>query len=222
MDQQARFAKTFGAFFNQHSIAHKELEHMLHHAPIRSMPTGTTLLREGDICPAVPFVIEGVIRVFRSAESGREITLYRINPGESCILSSGCATGLASFPASAVVERDLTAAFLPLATVEQLFNASAVFRNFVLAQYGARMADMIELVEEVAFRRVDERLRDWLGVKCISGVERILVTHQELADHIGTSREVISRILKDWEERGALTLARGEIRLKPGFRSMKL
>lgn len=222
MDASARFERTFGSFFTKQNGHDRDLTQILHSAQIRTLSTGTVLLREGDICPAVPFVIEGVIRVFRSAENGREITLYRINPGESCILSSGCATGLASFPASAVVERDLTAAFLPLAGVEQLFGASAVFRNFVLAQYGARMADMIELVEEVAFRRVDERLRDWLGVKCISGVERILITHQELADHIGTSREVISRILKDWEERGALILARGEIRLKPGFRAMKL
>jgi CRP/FNR family transcriptional regulator len=168
-------------------------------------------------------VLEGSIRVFKSAESGREITLYRIESGQSCILSSGCATGIAAFPATVVAERPTVAAFLPSAVVGRLLAEGPAFRAYVLDQYSRRMADVIELVEEVAFRHLDERLRQWLAESAGPGPSRrVVATHQEIADHLGSSREVVSRILKDWEERGALGLGRGEISLLPGFESLDL
>jgi CRP/FNR family transcriptional regulator len=105
--------------------------------------------------------------------------------------------------------------------VRRLFAESAAFRDYVLDQYSRRMADIMELVQEVAFRRVDQRLAQWLLEQGSSeqGSEIIAATHQELADHVGTSREVVSRILKDWEERGFLELSRGSIRILPGLES---
>jgi CRP/FNR family transcriptional regulator len=184
----------------------------------REIEMGTTILHEGQVCSNVPFVLEGSIRVYKSAESGREITLYRIEAGQSCILSTGCGRGVASFPANAVAEKATTAAFMPSDTVRTLFAGGASFRNFVLDQYSSRMAEMMELVQEIAFRHVDERLHQWLiDSSSHSADHRIVATHQELADHLGTSREVVSRILKDWEERGGLEISRGSIFLLPSF-----
>lgn len=190
----------------------------------RSIEAGATILREGQACGSVPFVLDGVLRIFKTAESGREITLYRIEAGQSCILSVGCATGRGSFPASVVAEVASTAAFMPNETVRTLYAESAGFRDFMLAQYSSRMAEVIELVEEVAFRRVDERLHQWLSEVAASSPTAsgpMAATHQELADHMGTSREVISRILKDWEQRGFVEISRGSLRLLPGFEKLK-
>jgi CRP/FNR family transcriptional regulator, anaerobic regulatory protein len=215
---EKRFLDTFARAFADYSPP--DLRSLLASLRFRTMARGEVIMREGDACTALPFVLEGRIRVYRTAESGREITLYRIGSGESCILSSGCVSGAAAFPGTAVAETETSAAFLPAARVNRLFAESAAFRSFVLSQYSARMADIIELVEEVAFRHVDERLAELLvELSASAGVEFVAATHQELASSIGTSREVVSRILKDWEDRGALELKRGEIVLLPGFKS---
>lgn len=188
----------------------------------RSMEAGEIILHEGQTCGSLPFVLEGALRIYKVATTGREITLYRIEPGQSCILSAGCAAGSGSFPASVVAEVASVAAFLPNDTVRTLYAESAGFRSFMLAQYSRRMTEIIELVEEVAFRRLDERLYHWLeeaGASSPSGM--INATHQELADHMGSSREVISRILKDWEQRGFVEIARGSLRLLPGFEKLR-
>jgi CRP/FNR family transcriptional regulator len=107
---------------------------------------------------------------------------------------------------------------MPIDTVRSLFADVASFRDFVLYQYSSRMAEVMELVEEIAFRHVDERLHRWLVEAASLGTDRrITATHQELADHLGTSREVVSRILKDWEQREELELSRGSIILSPDF-----
>lgn len=189
---------------------------------IRDMESGTIILREGQVCSNVPFVLEGSIRVFKTAESGREITLYRIEKGQSCILSTGCGRGLASFPATVVTESVTSAAFFPSETVRRLFAEGPAFREFVLEQYSRRMAEVMELVEEIAFRRVDERLAQWIQERASSSSSGLVeATHQELADHVGTSREVVSRILKDWEQRKALEISRGSLRLLPGFGDLR-
>jgi len=178
------------------------------------MAAGDWILREGEACAAAPFVIEGSIRVFKLAENGREMTLYRIERGQCCIMSAGCARGIASFPANAVAEKRTVAAFFPSELVGALLAGSPGFREFVMAQYAERLASVVELVQEVAFRRVDERLAaalTELAERASGG--RIATTHRELAESLGTSREVVSRILKDWEIRGRLKLGRGEIRL---------
>jgi CRP/FNR family transcriptional regulator len=223
-----RFFSEFGGLFPEADWGPAERTNLLSSIQYRMLDSGTVLMRDGDRCSAVPFVISGSIRVFRTADTGREITLYRIQQGQSCIFSSGCVGEVTHFPATAVVESETAAAFLPATVVRRLFDRSAPFRTFVLGQFARRLADIMELVEEVAFRHVDQRLKEWLVEHCPAagdgdpGGKPLKVTHQELADHIGTSREVISRILKDWEDRGSVALARGTIRLLPGFRELQV
>jgi CRP/FNR family transcriptional regulator len=222
-----RFLSVFGQLFPSRDWSASKLEGLLSSLRYREMGEGEALLREGQVCASVPFVISGSIRVFKTAESGREITLYRIERGQSCILSVGCGSSVKSFPASAVVEEPTSAAFFPTDTIRRLLAESEPFRAYVLDQYSQRMSEVMELVQEVAFRRVDERLAQWLleasqaAPASGGGSAPIAATHQELADHVGTSREVVSRILKDWEERSLLELSRGSIRLLPGFEKLR-
>jgi CRP/FNR family transcriptional regulator, anaerobic regulatory protein len=223
-DPRARFLDVFGFLFPKSEWTPLRLDGILATLQFRDLEAGATILREGQVCGSVPFVLEGAIRVFKTAESGREITLYRIEKGQTCILSSACGTSIASFPATVVAESATTACFMPSESVRRLFAEGAAFRDYVLSQYGSRMAEVMELVEEVAFRRVDERLAQWLAERSSApGASPGLVaaTHQELADHVGTSREVVSRILKDWEERRVLELSRGSLRLLPAFEVMR-
>jgi CRP/FNR family transcriptional regulator len=119
-----------------------------------------------------------------------------------------------------VAEQKTTAAFVPSDTVKRLFDEGPSFRDFVRDQYSRRMAEVIELVEEIAFRKVDERLIQTLAeLRSPSGL--ITSTHQELADHVGTSREVVSRILKDLEQRGKLEISRGSVKLLPAFEKLR-
>jgi CRP/FNR family transcriptional regulator, anaerobic regulatory protein len=228
-----RFLAVFGSLFPEPEWPEAKLAGLLDVLRFRELKEGEVLLREGQSCASVPFVVEGSIRVFKSAESGREITLYRIERGQSCILSSGCGSSLESFPASAVVEAPSFAAFFPTDTVRALLAKSEQFRNFVLDQYSRRMVETMELVQEVAFRRVDERLAQWLSERASAGKASagggsggaqapVTATHQELADHIGTSREVVSRILKDWEQRSLVELSRGSIALLPAFATLRV
>ena len=224
-----RFLSVFGALFPTREWPPAKLDGLLASLQYRDLDEGTTILRESQVCVSVPFVLEGAIRVFKTAESGREITLYRVEEGQSCILSSGCGSGIVSFPATAVAERATSAAFVSSETVRRLLAEGAAFRDFVLQQYSQRMAEVMELVQEVAFRRVDERLAQWL-VEHSSTAERgsgsapglVEATHQELADHVGTSREVVSRILKDWEQRKVLQISRGSLMLLPGFDRLQM
>jgi len=217
------FLRTFSALFPRAEWPAPKLENILASIQFRELEAGATVLREGQACASAPFVMAGSIRVFKTAESGREITLYRIEKGQSCILGSSCGAGIAAFPAAVVVETASSAAFIPSVTIRELLAEGPAFREFVLAQFSRRMAEVIELVEEVAFRRVDERLGRWLSeASAASPAGRVAATHQSLADHLGTSREVVSRILKDWEQRGLLSISRGAILLKKVFEKLPM
>ncbi len=211
-----QFLSAFDSAFPAKEWPRGKLDEILALARYKRLGAGEIILREGQGCGNVPFVIEGVIRVFKTSAIGREITLYRIERGQSCIISLGCGPSISAFPASVVVEEPATVAFFPIDTVRRLLSDSEAFRNYVLDQYSKRMAGVVELIEEVAFRKVDERLAQWIFEQG-QRAGAIATTHQELADHIGTSREVVSRILKDWEDRSFLELSRGSIRLLPGF-----
>lgn len=177
--------------------------------------TGRTLFRAGDACAGYLLVLEGSLRVSLQGESGHAILLYRVGPGESCVLTTTCLLGGQSYPAEGVVEAPVRGLLVPLATVEALLDSSKAFRRFALAQIGGRLAELLALVSEVAFRRMDARLADWLAERSARLGPRLEVTHEAIAKELGTAREVVSRLLKELERRGHLRLGRGTILLAP-------
>ncbi|MCB0061304.1 MAG: Crp/Fnr family transcriptional regulator [Caldilineaceae bacterium] len=171
------------------------------------VPTGTLLFDLDYPCNLFLLIMDGAIRVVKPALSGREILLYRLEPGDSCILTVSCLLGQNEYPARGVVEQTLTGYALPRPLFTQLLEESTVFRNFVFHYFGERMSDLMALVEEVAFQQMDQRLASLL-------VERgplLPLTHQQLADELGSAREVMSRILKHFEGKGWVQLERGRV-----------
>lgn len=172
---------------------------------------GANICHEGDDCSHLALVTQGAARVYKLAESGREITLYRVEPGECCILTASCMLSGRPFPANAMVEADLDAIVIPAARVAEWMQQHAAWRHYLWDLLAARLGDVISLVEEVSFRRMDQRLAHFLAENAPADSTLLRATHQQIAADLGTSREVVSRILKDFEQRGLLDLGRGRI-----------
>jgi CRP/FNR family transcriptional regulator len=177
------------------------------------LPAGTVLFREGELCENFLLVVDGVVRVQKVSENGREIVLYRVETGESCILTTSCLIGAERYTASGVVESEVRGVVVPQGLFHELLGTSKVFRSFVFDSFAVRLADLLVLIEEVAFGRIDTRLAQTLLDKA-GGEGRVVATHQELAVELGTAREVVSRQLKDFERRGWVSLSRGRVDLQ--------
>ena len=170
-------------------------------------PAGSVLFDARQPCRGFPLVLEGSVRVSKSTPGGREILLYRVEPGQGCILSGGCLLGDADYTARAVAESDATLLSIPPALFQALMVESEPFRRFVFGMYGEWLAEVMELVEEVAFRRLDVRLAQLLAERA----PVLETTHQKLADELGSVREIVSRLLRGFEERGWVKLERERI-----------
>jgi CRP/FNR family transcriptional regulator len=170
------------------------------------------VFRHGDQCRHFLLVLEGSIRVQKISESGKEIVLYRVGSGESCVLSTACLMAGESYPAEAIVESPVKAIAIPFQRFEDALGGSRGFRAFVFTSYGRRVASLIMLIEEVAFGRMDGRLAQCLLNR--AGRRReIHATHHELAIELGTAREVVSRLLKEFERHGWVKLYRGRLEI---------
>lgn len=173
-----------------------------------TVPAGTVLFDERQPCLGFPFVLAGSIRVTKAAANGRELPLYRVLPGESCIITSSCLLGHAAYNARGTTEAASTLILLPRNLFDELLGQAA-FRDFVFNQFAERMAELMQLVEEVAFRKLDQRLASLL-----LGKGRVLhTTHQQLADELGSVREMISRLLKGFAEQGLVRLGREQVEI---------
>lgn len=178
-------------------------------AQAMTVPAGATLFDERQPCQGFPFVLAGAIRVAKVAANGRELPLYRVTPGETCIITSSCLLGNVPYNARGTTESETLLVLLP----QGLFNdllAQVPFRNFIFNLFAERMADLMRLVEEVAFRKLDQRL-----AALLLGKGRVVrATHQQLADELGSVREMVSRLLKGFAEQGWVALGREQIEIR--------
>ncbi len=180
---------------------------------VAELQKGALIFDEGAACTNLAIVLSGKVRVFKLSESGREITIYRINEGESCILTISSILSDLKFPATAVVEEDLTALMLPSNVFKELVDIDEKWRNYTFRLVNQRLANVITIVEEVAFGRMDERIAEFLMSKINDNNYELNITHKQIADELGTHREVVSRILKDFEKAGFIQLARNRIKV---------
>ncbi|TCJ15395.1 Crp/Fnr family transcriptional regulator [Parasulfuritortus cantonensis] len=174
-----------------------------------AVPSGTLLFDTGHACQALPLVVSGSIRVFKRAESGREISLYRVRRDELCIVTISCLLGADAYPATGVAETEVTAVALPRPLFLHLTEHHPPFRQAVFHLFAERLAGLMQLVEEITFRKLDQRLAGLLAARA----PLILGSHQQLADELGSVREIVSRLLKQFEEQGWLALARERIEI---------
>jgi len=185
---------------------------LLDHAGVIRLPADTTAFRHGDACENYLLILDGRVKVLTRAENGREIVLYRLGAGDSCVLTTSCLFGHASYPAEGIAETDVTALAISAGPFHRVIQASRPFREFVFSSFASHLGSLIALVEEVAFGRLDIRLARHL-LEYDSDGKLPRTTHQQLATELGSAREVISRQLKDFETRGWLKLGRGSIEL---------
>ena len=177
-----------------------------------SLPAHAVVFRQGDECGQYLLVLQGSVKVLTRALNGREIVLYRLAAGDSCVLTTACLFGHTHYPAEGITESAVTALTLPASVFHRALQDSGTFREFVFQSFSMHLASVIALIEEVAFGRLDSRLARHLLQQCDAG-QVVRTTHQALATELGSSREVISRLLKEMEIRGILELQRGSIRL---------
>ena len=183
---------------------------------IMTAPAGTVMFSEGSECRGYVMLLEGTVRVQKTSEDGREIVLYRVEEGESCIMTTTCLISDDQYGAEGIAESDITVAIVPPTTFNHLLEKSSVFRRFVFEVYAKRMSMLMMLVEEVVFKKLDRRLAHMLLDR--KG-DKFEITHQEIAQELGSVREVVSRQLKVFERQGLIRMSRGMIEVKGPGRS---
>ena len=187
------------------------IETILSTSSHQSFSCKSQLYLEGDKCPGIAFLLSGEIRVYKIGETGREITLYDIFPGETCILNASCILSHQNYPANAMGLIEGTMLYLPESVFQTLMANHQEMRTFIFSLFSRRYHEIIELIEEVTFGKLGDRLEDYLIEKAEN--DELRTTHQYIANDLGTSREVVSRLLKDFERQGKIILSRNHIQL---------
>jgi CRP/FNR family transcriptional regulator len=176
------------------------------------IPSGRDVFVEGDRADAIALLISGVVRVYKIGETGREITLYRFGHGESCILTANAILSQQSFPAIATVEQEAEAVMIPAEAFRDWVRRYDLWREYVFDLFSQRLSLVMAVVDEVVFRRMDTRLAAFLLNR--SRLQNPLrITHQEIAAELGSSREVISRLIEDFGSEGIVNAGRGTIEI---------
>ena len=205
--QFARLAQSLPLLQNADASLVREFQQA---ATFARIPAGHDVFLEGDRVDGIALLLSGVVRVYKIGETGREITLYRFGLGQSCILSANAILNQITFPAIATVEQEAEAVIIPSATFRDWVKRYDLWREFVFDLLSQRLSTLMTIVDEVAFRRMDVRLASFLRTRCLVQ-NPIRITHQEIASELGSSREVISRLLEDLSARGLVRATRGEI-----------
>lgn len=185
------------------------VERALARARVVPLPAGTLVFDEQQACQAFPFLLAGRVRVFKTSTSGRELPLYRVLPGDACVVTSGCLLAHRSYNARGVAESDCELVMMPADDFELLLGDRR-FRDYVFGLFAERMQELMQLIDEVAFRKLDQRLANLL----LGRGSEVRASHQQLADELGSVREIVSRLLKGFADDGLVTLGREQITIR--------
>jgi len=189
-------------------------QHLLtEHSSIKTVPKDTVIFGPGKAPDHLMLLLDGTVRVQQLSEKGREIVLYRVRSGESCVLTTACLLAFEDYSAQGVAETMVEAVAIPMPVFDELVGQSSQFRHFVFNAYSKRITELFHVIEDVAFQRIDIRLAERL-VELSSGTSNVKITHQKLAVELGTAREVISRQLLEFQRRGWISQSRGSIQLE--------
>jgi CRP/FNR family transcriptional regulator len=185
---------------------------LLEHAATVTFPAKQRVLVPGSNCENYLLVASGSIRVQVLTDTGREVTLYHVNAGDACVLTTSCLLSGEQFPAEGITETEVIVFCVPASWFNQALDSSPVFRRFVFKKFGGRLSEVIARMEQVCSVSIDRRLAAVLQSKDAAEAP-IATTHQELAAELGTAREVVSRHLKQFESNGWVVLGRGSIQV---------
>ncbi|WLD23367.1 Crp/Fnr family transcriptional regulator [Flavobacterium dauae] len=190
------------------------LEKLYQYSIIKEYNAGTVILNENASVRSIPIVVKGTLKVIRTEEDGREILLYYIKSGESCIMSFLGGLHNETSKVKAEVEDDAEILFLPVDKVSLFIKEYPQWLDYIFRLYHKRFEELLEIVNAIAFKKVDERLLTLLYKKQeLTGNKTLTITHEQLANELGTARVVVSRLLKQLEEMGKVALGRNKITL---------
>lgn len=179
---------------------------------IISVPAGTQIFAPGQSADNLLLLLEGTVRVQQRSATGREVALYRVNAGDSCVLTTACMLAFEDYSADGIAETDVRAVAIPRETFDELTGQSRVFREFIFKAYSRRITDLFTLIDDIVFQRMDVRLAARL-LELSDANSVVHATHAALATELGTAREVISRTLAEFHRRAWVEQSRGEVRL---------
>ncbi|NJB82557.1 Crp/Fnr family transcriptional regulator [Wenyingzhuangia aestuarii] len=196
-------------------IFEKELlEEISRVGTIKEVPAGTTIMNIGQYIKSMPLLIDGAIKILREDDDGDELLLYFLEKGDTCAMTMSCCTGNKKSEIKAVAELDTKLVMIPIDKMDEWIGTYKSWRNFVLDSYHNRLMELLETVDNIAFKKMDERLLKYLKDKvAVTGTKLIKSTHQEIAYELHTSRVVISRLLKKLETNKVLVLNRNSLEL---------
>ncbi|RLA57337.1 MAG: hypothetical protein DRQ78_13620 [Epsilonproteobacteria bacterium] len=178
-----------------------------HIKPI-SIPKNTILFYQGDICENILWLSSGEVRLYTHSENIEEITLYNLKAGEQCIVNTASLLSQTNAVASAETLSDIEGYLIDVKSVKQLSKMSDVYQNYIFSLYQLRFEELTTLINDIKFKRLDTRILEWLNKQPQNTIK---TTHEQLAAELGSSRVVISRLLKNMEQKGIINLHRGKI-----------
>lgn len=176
------------------------------------VPAGVSICQSGDLCESLVIILTGQAKVYRPAANGRSLTLYYVSDNESCILTASCILNAMPFPAYAESMSEIEGLSIPSDKVKKWLHSEPLWQQYIMSLLSQRMVGLIELVNALAFQGLNERLESWLLTQ-MKDIDELKVTHQFIAEELASSREVISRLLKELEQDNLIQLGRGSIKI---------
>lgn len=185
------------------------------YARVKNVERDATLITPGDKILFVPIVQQGVLRIVRQNEEGKEVFLYHLFPGQTCAMAINCCQGNKKSVIKAIAEEDTEVLQIPVNMVDEWFKYPE-WKTFVNSTYGARFAELIEVIDLIAFNNMDKQVLNYLQKRAkAAGTQALYITHQQIADELHTHREAVSRLLRTMEQKNILRLGRNTIELLP-------
>ena len=175
-----------------------------------TIPKGNILFFQGDVCDNILFLTEGSVRLYIQSPNAEEITLYELSPGEQCIVNTASTVSQTEAIGSAITQTDITGYLLDVSSVKELAHINDIYQSYLFSVYTLRMSHLAKLVSDIKFKRLDERVLEWLKSQ---NKQIVYITHEEIANNLGSNRVVISRALKDLEKNEKVLLTRGAIKV---------
>lgn len=187
---------------------------LVQHCLVRTFPAGALMMQQGQYFKSTMLIVEGLVKLYRESEEGTEFFMYHLQAGNACALSMICAARQEKSQVLAKAVEDTVALLVPIALMDELMRNFKTWYYFVLETYRSRFEELLEVVDNIAFKSMDERLEFYLkNLQQQNGKEVLTVTHQQIAADLNSSREVISRLLKKMEQRDMVRLGRNTITL---------
>lgn len=193
-------------FYNE--LEESSLEFLKQQLKPIKLPKGNILFFQGDTCENILFLTSGKVRLYIQSDNADEITLYQLNAGEQCIVNTASTLSQTEAIGSAVTVTDIEGYLLDVQSVKELAHSSDAYQSYLFSVYTLRMGDLAKLINDIKFKKLDERVLEWLKRQ---NSKEIQTTHEAIANELGSTRVVISRVLKELEHKQKVKLTRGAI-----------